>query len=304
MIEVKPLPWDGTRENRPKLIEPGIYTCPGEVFARAPGISVTSLGYLLRSPFHLKDRWDHPERYPRDKAAFVLGNMIHTLLFEPDQFDARYFVTPDGFTRRSKADKEKWAEWIDRYGEENIIHDRDAKAAYRRATDIVDAIKGRTYTATALSGGWPEVAVFWQDRESGVRCKAKADYIRPLSDGALLVSDLKTTKDASPEQFEKSVGNFGYDRQNAFFRDGVAEATGLDVDFMFVAVEKEAPYAVAEYELRAEDVDKGRQDYQYALRVYKQCKERDEWPGYPELSRIKLPRWVKRHSIEQLNHAA
>lgn len=143
-----------------------------------------------------------------------------------------------------------------------------------------------------------------------------------------IIGDLKTTEDASPEGFAKSIANWRYDVQHAFYMDGTRLALeqgkcnppqegkaelsvywtdpvtgvlcrcrpdfwrGYPKHFAFIAVEKKPPYAVGVYVLDSEGVEIGRAQYQHDLRVYAECVRSGEWPGYGDkVQTISLPGW-------------
>ena len=104
---------------------------------------------------------------------------------------------------------------------------------------------------------------------------------------------MKTTQDGRARAFEKSVANYGYARQAAFYRDGFAKV-GVPVEaFVFVAVEKSAPWLVSLFMLDDESMQRGEAMVREDLRTLAECLERDEWPGHPvEIQTISLPPWA------------
>lgn len=137
--------------------------------------------------------------------------------------------------------------------------------------------------------GEAEKSVYWNDPTTGVLCRCRPDWWR--EDDVLV--DLKTTDDASPEGFAKSMANWRYDVQDPFYTDGVKIATGRNVKaFVFIAVEKKPPYAVGVYVLDSASREIGRATYQHDLKVYAECLANDNWPGYGDkIQTINMPTW-------------
>jgi len=137
--------------------------------------------------------------------------------------------------------------------------------------------------------GEAEKSVYWIDPTTGVLCRCRPDWWR--EDNVLV--DVKTTDDASPEGFAKSMANWRYDVQAPYYMDGVKLATGRDVKaFVFIAVEKKPPYAVGVYVLDSAILELGRAQYQHDLRVYAECLANDNWPGYGDkIQTINMPAW-------------
>ena len=105
----------------------------------------------------------------------------------------------------------------------------------------------------------PDEQCAWQDSDTGVFCKGKADY----RNGKTLI-DLKTTGDGSLYGFSGSCRSYGYDRQASFYSDGF----GCD-EFVFITQEKEAPYNVSIFYAGKEFMDRGRSEYKYLLDTYR-----------------------------------
>src|SRR5204862_162890 len=98
-----------------------------------------------------------------------------------------------------------------------------------------------------------------------------------LTDVAII--DLKSTYDASPDEFAKSMWNQGCFVQAAMQQDGVAAITRKIRPYFWLAVEKEPPYACALYEPDRDDLERARETYRGWLRQVHVCEERNEWLG-------------------------
>lgn len=307
---IKPLPWDGNPDH-PKdpegkaVIKPGLYSLPDRsLYPKTAGVSKSRLSNFDRSPAYDQATREHPEWFPATVDQ-VRGNMLDTLLFDPAGF-ARYFLTPEGFRNQGAKNQAKMKEWQEKYGPEYVIHDSKAKAAYRRVETIAKKIRERGYLDIALSDGYPHVAVYWKDPTTGMMCKAELDYLREAPgtapDGSgLLITDLKTVRNASASAFERSYGSFAYDVQAAFFCDGVYEQTGIEPDFLFAVAETDPPYEPAEYLPDPEDLAEARTHYQILMRYIVWCRANKTYPGYPTMRTIHRPRFARRLSEDSIN---
>jgi hypothetical protein len=142
--------------------------------------------------------------------------------------------------------------------------------------------------SSLIAGGVAETAGIVSDF-LGVNCRIKPDY---RTDSYIV--DLKTCVDGRPDPFVRSVVNYGYQVQAALYVDVAEAIDGKKRDFYWVAVEKDAPYAVAVYKASEEMLEHGRRLYQGAIKLYKDCAGVDMWPAYSELPLIlNLPGWVK-----------
>lgn len=160
--------------------------------------------------------------------------------------------------------------------------------------DILEAGKGMAESVLAhpaaaklLAKGKAEVTITWE--QQGVPCKARCDFINDLG----YIVDLKSTTDASVNEFNRSIAKYGYHRQEAFYVDGYTAALGKPPKgFIFVCVENKPPYAVGVYALDMAGEEKGREEIADLLETYKLCKETGVWPAYSDkVEVIELPRW-------------
>lgn len=137
--------------------------------------------------------------------------------------------------------------------------------------------------------GEAEKSVYWIDAATGVLCRCRPDWWRDDN----VIVDLKTTEDASPEGFAKSMANYRYDVQAAYYLDGIQQATGKRPKaFVFIAVEKKPPFAVGVYVLDSDSLELGGAQYRADLRVFAECERSGDWPGYGDkIQTISLPAW-------------
>ena len=132
----------------------------------------------------------------------------------------------------------------------------------------------------------------WRDDASGLRCKGRIDCLATIAGRAAIV-DIKTTTDARPDAFARSIATYGYHFQAAHYLAGM-RANGVDVvGFVVIAVESRAPHGVAVYELDAEALEVGEERRRALLSTLAECRASGRWPGY-RTQTISLPRWAAR----------
>ena len=252
---------------------PGIHPMVSNAEYHAdPAISASHLHAISRSPHTYYKRFIDPER-PRSEptAAMRLGTFVHTAVLEPDDLVRRYAVcaTRKGSTIYNKL--------IDK-GIEPVT-----QAQWDQALSMCDAVRNHPEAAWLLSDGKAEQSVWWDDEQFDMRCKCRPDWWN-----GDIVIDLKTTQDASPRGFAKSVANFRYHVQQMHYLRGTNAAR-----FIFIAVEKEYPYAVGVYELDNDACGLGEELRQRDMQRIKTCKQRNEWPGYSnDISTLSLPSYA------------
>lgn len=235
---------------------------------------------ILRSPAHLR----HIDEHGIQAAALVLGDAFHTAVLEPEIFDSRFVLAPE-CDRRTKDGKATYEAFTATLGSRKALSADDLeaingmKAAIEASPTAADLVNNRTET---------EVSLFWE--ECGIVCKARFDAINPAWK---CIVDLKTTQDASAAGFAKSIVNFGYHIQAAWYIRA-ARLAGFDIETMvFIAVEKTAPYGVGCYIVDGDSIEQGLRDLAIALPMLSNCQSTDTWPSYTEgIHTLKLPRWA------------
>jgi exodeoxyribonuclease VIII len=252
-------------------------------------VSKSHLDLVAKSPLHYWSRYLDPNRVPQEPtAAMAIGSAVHTHVLELDQWDAQYVVAPAGIDRRTKVGKAEWDVFQTAIGTRTVISREDADLVMRIGRSVL------SHPAAAYLLGLPgkaETTHMWTDAGTGLQCKCRPDWL--LDDGSMIV-DLKTTEDASPRGFQKSIGQWRYHVQAAWYLNGMEQATGKrPKQFVFIAVEKKPPYACAVYVADLQMIDIGWNAACQDLYKLLLCKAADSWPGYSDcIEQINLPPWM------------
>ena len=255
-----------------------------------PAISKSHLDLIARSPLHYWARYIDPKRVmPEPTPAMRLGSALHTHVLELHKWDREYVVAPDGIDRRTKAGKEAWSAFEAEAAGKTVLSRDEADHVMHMGR----AIHSHPAAAMLLNlPGEAETTHVWTDANTGLGCKCRPDWL--TKDGSIVV-DLKTTEDASPAGFRKSIGQWRYGVQAAWYSWGLQEATGIrPAQFIFCAVEKKAPYAVACYAADEEMIQLGMETAMRDLQRIAECRTAERWPGYSDqIEMISLPNWLR-----------
>lgn len=263
-------------------MKPGIYfDLPNEAYHSGPGISKSGLWTISQqSPAHY--RFGEREQ----KNHFDFGEACHLAILQPELFEQRVYRGPDD--RRGNKWKDA-AEWC--AGEGRLLL---TSGDYDSVMTIRDAVHADQWISAIITGGKPliEASGYWTDPATGELCRCRPDLYR--EDLGIIV-DVKSTVSAHPDAFARSVVNYGYHAQEAFYSDGW-RSLGKPVDgFVFLAWEKKAPFAYAVYELPPSIVEEGRALMREALETYAECVKAERWPGYGEgVQELSFKRWAYR----------
>ena len=89
---------------------------------------------------------------------------------------------------------------------------------------------------------------------------------------------------ASPSAFGWSALKYRYHVQASFYMDAFYHKFGeYPAGFVFIAIEKEPPYAVAAYMTTPDMLERGGAAYMRNLQTLRRCLDTGEWPAYGEL---------------------
>lgn len=265
----------------------GIHEMTADTYHKSAGVSKSMLDQIAapKTPAHFRAYMDEPRPEPTEAMKF--GTVLHAALLQPDTMDS-VVVRPEGLDGRTKIGKE----WLAANESKTILFPDQHKAIQR----MVDNVWKHPVAKRLLTGSDFERSLFATD-ESGILRKGRLDV---LTKAGNILPDVKTCESAAPDDFEKSVFNYRYFVQAAYYLD-LCQMVGIDKGhFVFIAVEKVAPYLVAVHEIDPIIVDAGRKIYQRDLTLYRECMDSGEWPGYPTtVGLISVPLWARK-TLEEI----
>ncbi len=263
-------------------MKPGIHADVEELtYHSDSAFSYSQAKTLLDNPARYKWQLDNGGR--PDTRAFDYGHAAHAKVLGV----GLDIAVIDANDWRTKAAKDA-AEAARAAGQVPILR---AEAA--RVDDMAAAIEAHPEARRILATkGTPEASISWTDKDTGVQCRGRVDYLAETAAGLVNV-DYKTTTDASPTGFAKLAGRFRYHLQAATYEDGLRHITGDGAPCVLIAQEKEAPYLVGVYSFADWDLDRGLDLWRDALDLLVKCRADDVWPGYPDtITQLALPSWA------------
>ncbi|MGZ2448274.1 hypothetical protein ACVIRO_001028 [Rhizobium ruizarguesonis] len=267
------------------ITEPGIYEgIPNEAYHAGPGISKSGLWTIYeKTPAHYKFP-PVKEETTQTKAIKDFGTAAHLAILEPESFERKVVRGPKD--RRGN----KWTDL-----EEACALDGRlllVEQAYDDVLAIRDGVHADSWINAILTSGdgMNEATGYAIDPVTGELVRVRPDrYRRDLR----IIIDVKSTESARPEDFARSVTNYGYHSQEAFYSD-TWQSLGMPVDgFIFIAWEKKSPFAKAVYELPPAIVEEGRAIMRQSLDKYAECKKANHWPAYGDgVQELSFKRWA------------
>lgn len=249
-------------------------------------------------------RWElmHPSE---STPAQMEGNAFHTLLLEPALFEKRFAPMPvndqgDRLSRRTKVGEAAWAKFELEHPEafpikpariEEMRIIRERIMMHPTARRLIEDASMREFTAV------------WKHPIHGFRCKAQIDLLTKWN-GWTVICDVKSALDASPGGFSRAAANYGYMVQAHWYTEGLYEIARADRRFMFLAFEKDPPYAVCVHELAADFMIEGRHRCEVVSRKWAKAIDTGKYPAYPnEPQTLGSPQWALTHArMEEDEH--
>lgn len=253
-----------------------------EDYRKFAAVSRSDLLLIERSPAYYQFCKNHPEKVT---DALRLGTAVHARILTPETFRSNYFVAPMIPPRTTKAGKDAWLNIQYEANGREILTADEAEII----VGIAASVQADRLASALMSNGKAETSIVWTDEITGEDCKARPDYIRETPDGVVIVTDLKTTRDASTEGFTKEAFNLGYPLQAFMYSEAVRIAYGKPVKFYFVAVEKEPPFAVNVFAADEIFVRYGEERFRELVGIYHECKTSGNWYGYKGFSGLVQP---------------
>jgi hypothetical protein len=175
---------------------------------------------------------------------------------------------------------------------------------YEHAQAIADAVMLDELAGGLFTEGDAEQSLFWRDPGWDIWLRGRIDWLTYF-DGFPAIVDLKTSADASPQEFARSADKYRYYMQDPHYRDGLGAILKCDpdeIDFLFAVVETEPPYLVMVHRLEPEDVDLGHQCNAIAREIFHDCSEANVWPKWSQsINDLPLPPWSRRRIESEIN---
>lgn len=238
-------------------------------------LSVSALKAFAKSPNHYI-AYCNSQFEPTPAMAF--GSAVHCKTLEPHLFNERYAIQPP-LDRRTKDGKEAYSAFLAQQGNRTILTPDQAE----QVENVCQHLTQHDHAVALFEGCQYEQRV--EGKISQVPFVGILDAHNAKSG---YVVDLKTCRDASPDQFQKDAHNLGYHLQAAAYR----LLTGTD-RFYWVCVETDAPYNVAVYM----QTDKAYETS--VIRLVEMVTRWKDWNGKPmsygneEIIALDLPNWAR-----------
>lgn len=256
------------------------------IYHSTKALSKHSMDELLRCPAHFKSALDNMGEEPEKQTdAMLLGSVFHALVLEPEknEYARKQF---NGSTREGKAEAAAAA----KAGVTLVTTDK-----WNTAWGMSQSVRAHELMQTAMNmDDWQtELSIYWTERES-IPCKARIDAIATIPGFGRCAIDLKSTTDASMEGISRSIYEYGYHRQAAWYLHAL-QLAGMECRrFVFLCCEKSSPYLCTAVTVAEAAMQLAMDEIRGALDTYEQCAAAGVWPGYSNdiVTEVDLPAYA------------
>jgi len=217
----------------------------------------------------------------KQTKAMADGTAVHAFFLERDKFNSDFVIKPADMRLNTKAGKE----WAQEHQSKIIIDSELGNNLYEMEKSFMDSPARLIYDKQGQS----ELSYFWDDLGL-VKGKCRPDWIS--NDGNIVV-DIKTTTDASPYGFQKSIANWGYHLQLGWYLRGLQKLGLPAKEFIFIAIEKTPPFSVGVYRANKDMITYANDEINNLVYDIDESLKSDDFPDYtPEILDLGLPNWM------------
>lgn len=237
-------------------------------------VSKSRLSRMAVCPAYFKY---HETALQNKTPDLIFGSLFHKLVLEPEDMASEFVVAPT-IDRRTKAGKEEYDRFVASVGDRDVV----TADMLLQATGMKEAVFSNPRALKLLRKNTTiEQSIYFTDDVTGERCKCRPDARKHMGD-RIIITDLKSCRSASSEAFTRDVERYSYDLQAYMYRKGVSAAFDVPpsmIDFVFVPVEKEAPYLMNIFRVDETIYQSGEAKFRQYMDMYHECRESGEWYG-------------------------
>ncbi|EPW7384769.1 PD-(D/E)XK nuclease-like domain-containing protein [Vibrio cholerae] len=268
------------------------------LYHASKGYSKSSLDIIEQDPSLLE--WQKNCPVDEEKLdSLDVGSAHHTLIIEPHKFDLEYAVEPpvlnekgEPTTKANSFWKKTFSEFLEQNkGKTIITHDEYRYLILMKGSVFAHPRAKILFTHPT---GKAETSIYWRDPETGIVFKIRTDWTCQIN-GIHFIVDVKSTPDA--DDFEKSVGEYRYHVQDAFYTWVYTNVFGVEPVFAFCPTSKKVNcgrYKTRLVVLHESDKAEGKAQFQKNIRTLTGCIETGNWGGFEEITR---PNYQKKNDL-------
>lgn len=245
---------------------------PDDEYFSHSALGSTDLKQILISVRH----WQEFKKNPKETAALKFGTILHNILAYPDHRQS--LAVEPLVDRRTKIGRETLEEFHAECVANKMIS--VSESDYNDLIGMFESVYSNKICEKILLKGIPEQAGIITDSR-GIERKIKPDWRREEG----LIFDFKTTTlyGAKPSNWRGQCFRYDYLLQAAYYLDTAnLIEPGRYQGFLWIAIEKEPPYAVCVHQIDDFYLEIGRSQYNKAFDRFLNFKETGKAIAYEE----------------------
>jgi exodeoxyribonuclease VIII len=251
-----------------------------------PGYAQSYVKHILKSPAHYQAA---TKRKFSPTISMQIGSALHCLVLEgKEQFDRGFVLKPDDISLTTSKGKE----WRAEQKGKTILSKTDQYASWDAVHGMAESLQRLEWFDPAQKDyrKFNELSLYWE--ADGLDCKCRLDRL-VFEDDRAIILDLKTTDSVDSKDFlKKVIGSMNYLFQAAWYVEGTQAAYKMPASFVFVGIERTAPYATKIFEVSEEMIYEGLQQTATARNLLAECLKSKTWePPAIEHEVLTLPPW-------------
>ncbi|MCA9368226.1 PD-(D/E)XK nuclease-like domain-containing protein [Candidatus Kaiserbacteria bacterium] len=221
-------------------------------------LSFSSFSAFARSP---KEFIAYKFRQRERTEAMVLGDLLDTLLTEPEMFDEKFVVAPK-VDRRTKAGKIEWEIFQEQAQGRELIKQEHYDLIRRQC----DELYGNSSSRWILENtGTTQASCEWE--YMGFKWRGRRDF-----EGDVMIADLKRTADAHPRKMRYKIREMRYDWQGSFYTD-FSGAT--QKPYYILAIDANMGISVIEIDRGSRQL--AADEIEHYMKLFKRCIFENAW---------------------------
>lgn len=237
-------------------------------------ISASDIKNFLVSPKYYFYKKYEEQKKSEAERHFIIGSALHELILEPEFFKNNYLVTPK-FDMRTNVGKTAHTEFLQQ-AEGKVLLNIDE---YEMIVKMGQSASENETFLDLIWDSYRELSCYTIDEKTGLKLKMRPDS---FAKNKSTITDIKSCQKSSYKDFKGDVYKFGYSITSAFYKDFLNRE-----NYVFCAIEKQAPYQTALYMLSDEMIEYGRGQYRMALDLLKWSYDNNYWCSYNEFDMLK-----------------
>lgn len=246
-----------------------------EYLGKKDHISASDVKNFLKSPkyYHYR-KYEEKKVDSKEKKHFTIGSALHEIILEPHKFNKHYAVS-EKFDLRTAKGKKQLAMFQKKHKGKKLLVEDDMDMI----TQIGKNALSNHTLVELIKDTYRELSIYTVDQKTKLQIRLRPDI---YSKNKSTITDIKSCLESSPKAFKGDVYKFGYSITNSFYKDFSKKE-----NYVFCALEKNAPYQVSLFVLPDEMEQYGRKNYRMALDLMKWCYDNQYWPDYNEFEILK-----------------